>query len=273
MYAVLLITCFGLAPCILAQTAAKAGFRKMKPEEISFLNKTHEVLFAAIPHEYKDWKAQYDNRRFDATEYWCDPQTAMMDCNGMCPQTEGVGDAWALSYNVEFAMPANKSNALKGASAKMVTDYSDPTQLANAQKYTAKTKLKVTVVNNMSAGDVAVNYCDKTPFETISLPVTATLAIISRRSADCPILDGSRPSMKGDYYDNAIIVLGKPVTRKATAKTNDGLTTSRYVVGFDKSKIGRLATQNVVVQIKGDADDIKAYINSIDWQKLYGMLE
>ena len=86
-------------------------------------------------------------------------------------------------------------------------------------------------------------------------------------------MESGRVSMSGNYYDNAIIFLGKPVIAKKTETTSDGLTDTRYSLGFDRGKIGKLIVQNIAIAIKGDAADIDEAIKLIDWQKLYDLID
>lgn len=258
--------------CTLFQGAsAQTGFRKLRPDEVTFLNGVRAALYAAVPHVYKDWKVVADKEAFDANKFWCqDPEAEK--CLGDCPKTLGVTDPYSLSYLAEYSMPNDQAGKLAVESMGLIKDFTDNKQLVAAQKFSAKSKMKITVFENVFPAGVSFSYCAATPMENLQLPVPATIAVIGKHSPDCPIMDGSRVTMSGDYYDRALIVLGKPVTKKTEEKTSDGLTTVTYVAGFDKSKIGKPITQNIVVEIKGDADDIKAAVKLIDWKKLSDMI-
>ncbi len=259
-----------VAICLNAQ--AQSGFRKLRAEEITYINSMHAAMYAATPHTYKNWRVVADDAKFDATMFWCTDPPDGVDCKGDCPTILGVGDPYLLSYNAEYTMTGEESSTIAVTSISLIKDFNNGEQLAASQKYAAKTKMKMNIVFNMDGSPFSFSYCAATPLETLQLPVASTLAVLGRRSVNCPILDGGRASMSGDYYDRALIVLGKPGTKKGAEKTSDGLTTVTYAVGFDKSKIGKLATQNIIIELKGDAEDIKELIKLIDWQKLSAML-
>jgi len=252
------------------------GFRKLRPDEITYLNKSHQQLYDAVPHAYKDWKTLEDSKQFDVRKYWCQEPTADYDCTGDCPSSVGVGDPYSMDWKVDFSMPRDQSDKLAGESIKMIKDFSDPGQIAASLKFTNKSKLQIFVISNVVA-DVPwkFSYCNKTPPVTIELPVQATLAVKGIKSTQCPIVNENTTTanMSADYYDRAIIFLGKPLLKKETTKWHDGLDGISYYIDFDKSKIGKLITQNIVVQIIGDSADIDAAIKLIDWQKLNDMIE
>jgi len=262
--------------CLQAQKKdIKPGFRKQTPAETQFLNSLHQSLYAALPHVYKDWKTAPENS-FDAVKYWCDIPTQWHDCTADIPTSIGHGDPWALNWQVDFTMPDEQSSGLMMAAMKGVTDYTNGQQVATCLKATNKSKLGIFIYANISSGVTGafpISYCNKTPPLTIPLPVAATLAVKGIRSVDCHIMDGGRVSMSGNYYDNAVVFLGKPVSSKTTSTGSDGLTTSRYAIGFDKTRIGKLIVQNIVVTFKGDSADIDEAIKLIDWQKLSDLIE
>ena len=174
-------------------------------------------------------------------------------------------------------MPGSQSDALKGSAMATVKDYTNVAQIAGMLKSIAKTKLSIHINANVYApnsGIFTLVYCPKTPPEAITLPVPATLTLIGIRSDQCPLMSGSRPDMSpGDgYYDDAVVFLGKPVTTKTDDNRHDGRTHTVYGIGFDKSKIGSPVVQNIEVDFKGDADDIRAVVKLIDWQKLYALI-
>lgn len=269
-----------LFACLLCNAQAqkkdvKAGFRKQTPAETQFLNSLHQSLYSSLPHVYKDWKTAPENS-FDAIKYWCDIPTQWHDCTADIPTTIGHGDPWALNWQVDFVMPDEQSSGLMMAAMKGVTDYTNGQQVATCLKATSKSKLGIFIYANVSSGVTGafpVSYCGKTPPVTILLPVAATLAVKGIRSVDCPVMDGGRVSMSGNYYDNAVVFLGKPVSSKTTSTGSDGLTTTRYAIGFDKTRISKLVVQNVVVTFKGDSADIDEAIKLIDWQKLSDLIE
>jgi len=262
--------------CLQAQKKdTKPGFRKQTPAETQFLNSLHQSLYTSLPHVYKDWKTAPENS-FDAIKYWCDIPTQWHDCTADIPTSIGHGDPWALNWQVDFTMPDEQSSGLMMAAMKGVTDYTNGQQVATCLKATNKSKLGIFIYANISSGVTGafpISYCGKTPPVTIPLPVAATLAVKGIRSADCPLMDGGHVSMSGNYYDNAVVFLGKPVSSKTTATGGDGLTTIRYAIGFDKARIGKLVVQNIVVTFKGDSADIDEAIKLIDWQKLSDLIE
>jgi len=254
---------------------AKAQFRKLTANEITYYNALYPVLYNAIPHNYKTWKAMAGRTgEFDIRKYWCPDPTPGNDCTGTCPVSVGKGDPYSLDCDIEFTMPGDQSTALKVAAYKTIKDFNNGKQLATALKSTAKAKLKINVISNVTAGDFVLSYCGKNAPEKLDLPVPATLALLGIHSDGCPVMDGGRPSMSpGDkYYDSAVIFLGKPVAKQSTHVSDDGLTETNYAINFDKAKIGTLITQNIVVTLQGDAEDIKAAVKAINWQKLYAAI-
>jgi hypothetical protein len=256
---------------------AQAQTRKLRQDEINFYNNLHQVLYDAIPHQYKDWRAVGDKKDFDAIKYFCPIVYADNDCTGKTDVALGTREPYQLSYNIEFWMPGDQSDALKGSAMGAVKDYSNAPQIAGMLKSIAKTKLSIRISANVYAPDGGIFtliYCPKTTPEAIALPVTATLALIGIRSAQCPLMADGRPDLSpGDgYYDDAVVFLGKPVNTKTPVNRSDGLTRTAYGIGFDKSKIGSPVVQNIVVDFKGDADDIRAVIKLMDWQKLYALI-
>jgi hypothetical protein len=257
---------------------SKAQERPLRQDEIVYYNKLYPALYAAVPHEYKDWKAVGDKKEFDAIKYFCPEVYPGNDCTGKCPVSLGKGDPYSLNYKIEFTMPGNQSGGLMASAFKSITDYNNATQIATALKSTAKSKLTINVFVNMSAGATGaflLSYCAKNPPEKIALPVPATLALLGIHSEGCPLMSDGRPDMSpGDgYYDGAIIFLGKPVAGQVADDRHDGQARTKYAIAFDKSKIGVPVTQNIVVQIKGDAADVNGAIKLIDWKSLYYLTE
>ncbi|RWY54067.1 hypothetical protein [Mucilaginibacter gilvus] len=251
------------------------SFRHQTPAETAFLNNTHAALSDAIPHTYKDWKTSPEST-YDAIHGWCDVKPDFDDCTGYIPKSVGKGDPYFADVDVEFKMPDEQSAGYITAVYGMIKDFSNGPQVATALKSSNKTKLYIFVSANQSVGNAGafvLSYCAKTPPVNLTLPVPTTLAVKGIRSAECPIMDGGRVSLSGNYYDNAIVFLGKPLTSKKTRTTDDNLTDTRYDIGFDKTKMGKLIVQNVVVTFKGDSADIDEAIKLIDWQKLYALID
>jgi hypothetical protein len=260
--------------CLYFSTQAQS--RKLRQDEIDFYNNLHQVLYDAMPHQYKDWKAVGDKKDFDVLKYFCPIVYADNDCTGKTDITLGTKLPYQLSLSVDFSMPRNQSDAMAGSAMGTVKDYNNAPQIAGMLKSMAKTKLSIHINANVYApsGIFTLVCCPKTSPEAITLPVTATLALIGIRSADCPLMSGGRPDLSpGDsYYDDAVVFLGKPVTTKTPVNRSDGLMRTTYGIGFDKSKIGSPVVQNIEVDFKGDAEDIRAAIKLIDWQKLYALI-
>jgi hypothetical protein len=252
-----------------------SAFRMQRPAETAFLNKLHQELFDALPHTYKNWTAGKEDP-FDALKYWCRDPVSWRDCNGFILKTIGLGDPYSLDWQVEFTMPDEESGPLMGAAVGNIKDFTNGPQVAAAIKSTNKSKLKIFIVANLfitgTHSSMPLSYCAKTPPVPLSLPVPATLALKGLHSADCPIMDGGSVSLKGDYYDNAIVFLGKPVIAKKTETTSDGLTATRYELAFDRAKIGKMEVQNIAVTFKGDSADIDEAIKLINWQKLSDLI-
>ncbi len=270
----ILLVCL-IINCI--QFIASGQERPLRQDEITWFNNLYPVLYNAIPHEYQDWKAVGDGKDFDVIKYFCPVEYADNSCRGKCPVSLGKGDPYSLNYKIEFSMPSEQSDGLAGSAYKSITDFNNATQIAAALKSTAKSKLSIQVMVNISSGGSGaflLSYCSKSPPEKITLPIPATLALIGIHSDGCPFMSDGRPDMSpGDaYYDNAIIFLGKPVAGQTADDRHDGQVRTRYAIAFDKSKIGVPVTQNIVVQIKGDAADINAAIKLIDWKKLYYLI-
>lgn len=257
--------------------SANGQERPLRQDEITYYNHLFPALYNAVPHEYLDWKAVGDSKDFDVIKYFCPIEYADNSCYGKCPVSLGKGDPYSLSYKIDFSMPSDQSAGLAGPAYKAITDFNNATQIAAALKSTAKSKLSIQVIVNISSGASGaflLSYCSKNPPEKITLPVPATLALIGKHSEECPFMSNGRPDMSpGDaYYDNAIIFLGKPVSGQTAYDRHDGQVRTRYAIAFDKSKIGVPVTQNIVVQIKGDAADIEAAIKLIDWKNLYYLI-
>ena len=244
--------------------------RLMRADEIAFYNNIHEVLYSALPHVYKNWKVVEDGKAFDAKKYFCPlPEDG---CYGKIPVSIGKGDPYSLNYFADFTMPGDESAALMVEGFKIIKDYNNANEIALALKTAAKSKVNLRVFCNIDGGQYYITYCPKTPPETIKLPVQATLALKGVRASACPIMSGGRPDMAGNYYDNAVIFLGKPIAKKEQDERSDGINGTIYYIGFDNSKISKLVTQNIIVQITGDSGDIDAIVKLIDWQKLYNAI-
>jgi hypothetical protein len=256
----------------------KPGFRKQRPAETAFLNMLHKTLFESLPHTYKNWTTGKEDP-FDATKYWCGSggPISWHDCTGDIPTSIGIADPYSLSWQVDFKMPDEEAGGLMSAAVRSIKDFSNGQQIAAALKATNKAKLSIFIVANLfitgTSSANALSYCAKTPLVSITLPVPSTLALKGLRSVDCPIMESGRVSMSGNYYDNAIIFLGKPVIAKKTETTSDGLTATRYSIGFDRAKIGKFIVQNIAITINGDSADIDEAIKLIDWQKLYDVID
>lgn len=241
----------------------------MRADEIAFYNNIHEVFYSALPHAYKSWKVVEDGKEFDAKKFFCPLNDG---CYGTISVSIGKGDPYSLSYFIDFTMPGDESGLLMATAFSSIKDYTNADQIATALKSTAKSKISIRVFNNIDGGQFPVTYCSKTPPETIKLPVTAGLALKGVRAASCPIMSSGRPDMAGNYYDNAVVFLGKAVAKKTPDERSDGISGAVYAIGFDKSKLDKVITQNIVVTITGDAADIEAIIKLIDWQKLYNAI-
>jgi hypothetical protein len=257
--------------------SSSAQTRKLRQDEINFYNNLHQVLYNALPHVYKDWKATGDAKDFDVFKYFCPMVYADNDCTGKTDIALGTKLPHQLSMSVDFAMPRSQSDAMAGSAMSTVTDYNNAAQIAAMLKGLSKRKLSIHINANVYApgsGVFTLVYCPKTTPEAITLPVPATLALIGIRSADCQLMSGSRPDLSpGDgYYDDAVVFMGKPVTTKTADNRSDGLIRTVFGIGFDKTKIGSPVVQNIEVDFKGDAEDIRAAIKLIDWQKLYALI-
>ena len=267
-----------LAGLIAAEAQAQdknSSFRMQRPEETAFLNKLHKDLFDAIPHTYKNWKTDKEDG-FDALKYWCRDETSWAKCSGWILKSIGKGDPYSLDWKVDFNMDESESGPLMASAISMIKDYTNGQQVAAALKSTNKTKLEIFVFANLSANSSQVfkmAYCAKTPLQKIELPVAATLAIKGFKSTGCPIMESGSVSLSANYYDSALVFLGKPATAKTTTHTSDGLTEDGYGIAFDNKKIGSLVVQNIMVQFKGDSADIDEAVKLIDWQKLSSLIE
>lgn len=265
-----------IAQCTNAQDKS-ALFRKQRPAETAFLNKLHAALFTALPHTFRDWATGKEDTTFDATKYWCGDAVSWHDCTGDILKTVGISDPYSLNWEVEFTMPDQEKVGLMVTAMGNINDYTNGPQVAAALKSTNKSKLKISIVANLyitgTGSSMALSYCAKTPLVPLSIPVPTTLALKGIRSAECPIMDGGSVSLHGEYYDSAIVYLGKPVIAKKTENTSDGLTDTRYQMAFDRAKISKLSVQNIAVTFKGDSADIDEAIKLIDWQKLSDLIE
>jgi hypothetical protein len=252
---------------------SKAEFRKLRPNEAVFLDKLHSILADAIPHSFYNWENDKIEKGFDALKLWCTDPKSGDDRTGYCPVSLGKQEPYSVKYEIELRMPDKQSKALLLNAYKRITDFNSTEQIAGALKSTAVTRIKISVETNVLPGaSYKLSYCPKMPPTAIVLPVPATLAIMGLHSDACPIMAAGKVDMTADYYDNALIILGRPAIKRAVEERADGLTEIDYSVGFDRAKTGRLATQNIVVSIHGDAADINQAIKRIDWKKLYYLL-
>lgn len=254
---------------------AKAQMRKLRLEEIAFYTTVHKALYAAMPHTYKDWTVVNDEKpEMDVANFWCQaPEGAdPANCRGKTFISTGTTEPYGLVSRVEFAMSQTETGQLMVAAFKGITDYKDAAQIAKAMKGTANAKLAIQIVVNIDGGDFDLIYCGRTPPQNIKLPVPAAHALKGIRSPECPIMSEGAADMHANYYDEALIFLGKPVAGKTPDNWSDGLSGMRYKIGFDHAKIGKTVVQNVAITIKGDAADIDAAIALIDWQKLYALI-
>ena len=249
--------------------------RKLRPDEVAFYTTVHKALYAAMPHSYKDWTVTNDDKPdMDVNNFWCQAPEGEdpTNCRGKTFVSVGTTEPYALASSVAFAMSSDAGGAGMVAAFKGITDYKDAGQIAKAMKGMANTKLSIQIVANMDGGDFDLIYCGKTPPQTLKLPVPSTLALKGIRSIQCPIMADGAPDMHANYYDEAVIFLGKPVVSKTPDSWSDGLSGMRYKIAFDRSKIGKLVVQNYAITIKGDTADIDAAVALIDWQKLYALI-
>jgi len=245
----------------------------MLPAEAAFYNKVHTDLASAVPHGFYDWKIDTGPDDFDALKLWCADAKTPDDHLGYCPVRLGKSEPYSLKYEIEFNMPDAQSKALLESEFKKITDFNSTRQIAAALKSTAVRWLKISIATNvLTAANNRLSYCAGIQPKTITLPVPPALALMGLHSDDCPIMVAGRIDMTADYYDNALIILGKPPARRSVEQRSGGLAEMDCGAGFDQSKTGRLETQNIVVSIHGDAADISAAIKLIDWQKLCYLL-
>lgn len=267
---------FVLFFCLATANGQKnSAFRQQTPAETAFLNSLYASLSACIPHTYKDWKTSPE-RTYDAVRAWCDVSPDFNDCKGYIPRNIGRSDPYAMDVDVEFKMTDEQSVGYITGVYSMIKDFNNGPQVAAAIKSGNKTRLYIFVVANIAGGEASafpLSYCAKTPPVHFSLPVNATLAVKGIRSAECPIMESGRVSLSGNYYDNALVFLGKPVISKKTRTTSDNLTDTRYGIGFDIKKLSKMLVQNIVVTFQGDSADIDEAIKLIDWQKLNDLIE
>jgi len=276
MKTTIIVSVLMLAGCwTLTAQNAHPGFRKMTAQEQNYLNGLRKVLYSSIPHTYKTWNSiNDDGKDFNINDYWCKDPMPGDDCKGLCPESIGVGDPYSLNCIVDYKMPGEESSKLMASSYQMIKDFQNASQIAAALKSSAASKLTIRIFANIPGGDFDLSYCGKNPPVPIQLPIPSTLALKGLRSASCPIMqEGTKQAdLHGDYYDRAIIFLGKaPATKKAD-DWSDGLSGTRYTVGFDHAKIGKTITQNIVVTITGDSADIEAAIALIDWKALAALI-
>jgi hypothetical protein len=261
--------------CVISNTIQAQphpGFRKLRPNETAYLNNLYASLYSSIPHSYKNWTVVGDPQTFSISEFWCQDVPDGVDCINDCPESLGKSEPYTLSCYEDFTMDGSESGSLMVAAVSGITDYNNASQIATTLKGTAKSKIAIRIYANLDGAEQILSYCGKTPPQQISLPVPAALALKGVRSPACPILSSGRADMSGDYYDNAVIILGKPVVFRKNEHTDDGLSDTRYTPGFDHSKIGTTTTQNIIITIKGDSDDIDAIVGMIDWVKLNNLI-
>ncbi len=258
-----------LSICFL--TSVHAQFRKLRKDEIDYLNKAHLAIWNAIPHEYKDWTPNGDEKAFEAAQHWAGGDEKYF---GTCPVSVGKSEPYNINVFQDFAMSSSESGTIAMESMKKITDYQNGAQIAAALKYSAKTKIQVHVYSNVDGGAFVIRSCDKVSLVKIELPVKATLAYKAIRSESCPMYESGTKTvdMHGDYYDNALIFLGQPVAKKENDDRHDGITRTVYNVGLDKTKLSKPLMQNIIVQITGNSDDIDAVIKAIDWKALNDMI-
>ena len=253
---------------------SSAQSRQLRSDEITYFTALHAAIHISLPHTYKDWtKTNDDEDDWDITTQGCmDSHHPDAECKGRTSASLGKTDPYSLASKVSFAMSSEESNKLSTSSFAGIKDYTSADQIATALKTTAATKLEITVVTNIDGGSFSIVYCPKDPLQSIKLSVPTTLAIKGIRSVRCPIIASGQPDTHANYYDGAIIFLGKPVVSKSPEDRSDGTKEMNYKIGFDHTKIGKPITQNIVVTIKGDSADIDAAIALIDWNKLYSMI-
>jgi hypothetical protein len=261
--------------CLLAMlcSPAMAQFRKITQAEIDYLNRVHGLLYDALPHGHLGWKVVEYGKAFDASKYWCSEGEAQ--CLGTCPVSLGKKDPYQLDYKVDFTIPDDQKNSLISTGMAQLKDYTNAQQVATFLKSIAKTNLQVWIfTNDFGATDAdLITYCPKTPPVKLNIPVKSVLAVMGLRSDACPLTAGGTPDMHANYTDNAIVVLGKPLLKTRHAIEENGIARDNYTVAFDNTKLNKLVTQNIVVKFIGDAKDIQAAVEAINWQKLSDMLE
>jgi hypothetical protein len=256
----------------LFSTTSRAQFRKMTQGEIDYLNKVRQVLYEATPHEYADWKGVGDEKEFDARTFWC--PGGEENCIGTCPVSTGKKDPYGMGYAIDFTIPDDQKGGMMAAAMGDLKDYTNVSQVAKVMKAMAKTTLHIQLyVNDPGTDGFSIVYCPKTPPVRLNIPVPTASALMGIRSAACPATAAGQPDMHANYYDSAIIVLGKPLVRTKHETGADGMATDRFIEAFDKTRMGALVTQNITVALKGDAKDIQAAIALINWQKLYALLD
>jgi|SRR6185503_14565721 len=268
-----LLLLIALQVSISLNAQSMAAYRKLRPAEAAFLNRVHSMLTAVVPHSFYNWTSGEDDDGFDAVRLWCaDPKSADEHL-GYCPVSLAKSEPYSVKYEIEFRMPDKQSKNLLLNAYKGITDYNSTDQIAVALKSTAATWLKISIVTNVLPGAInKLSYCAKMQPAQITLPVPATLAVMGLHSDACPIMQSGKVDMTGDYYDNALIILGKPVIKKTPVQRTDGLMETDYSTGFDRSKINRYTTQNIIITIHGDAADINVAMKLIDWKRLYSLI-
>jgi hypothetical protein len=268
----LLLMALQMSVSISAQS--KAGFRKLNPGEAAFLTKVYYIMAGAVPHTFYDWKTDNEEDDFDALKLWSTGPGNAGEHRGDCPISLGKTEPYAVSYTIIFMMPDKQSKAVLLAAYKKITDYNSPSQISGALKSTAVCRLTIDITTNvMPSAITKMSYCGKTPPARILLPVPAKLALLGRRTDNCPIMAGGKIDMTADYYDTALIFLGKPVVKKPVPQQMPGLVQTGYSAGFDRSQIGHMTIQNMIISIHGDAADINVAIRMIDWKKLYYLVD
>ncbi len=268
-----LLLLIALQVSISLSAQSMATYRKLRPAEAAFLNRVHSMLSAVVPHSFYNWTTDQDGDDFDALKLWCENPKSADDHLGYCPVSLGKSEPYSVKYEIEFRMPDRQSKALLLNAYKTITDFNSTDQIAGALKSTAVTWLRISIVTNVLPGTInKLSYCAKMQPSQIALPVPATLAVMGLHSDACPIMLSGKVDMTGDYYDDAVIILGKPVIKKALEQRPDGLMEADYSTGFDRSKINHYTTQNIAITIHGDAADINVAMKLIDWKKLYSLI-
>lgn len=268
-----LLLLIALQVSISLSAQSMAAYRKLRPAEAAFLNRVHSMLTVVVPHSFYNWTSGEDDDGFDAVRLWCaDPKSADEHL-GYCPVSLAKSEPYSVKYEIEFRMPDKQSKNLLLNAYKGITDYNSTDQIAVALKSTAVARLKISIITNVLPGAIKkLTYCTKIQPAQMVLSVPAALAVMGMRSDACPIMLSGKVDMTADYYDEALIILGKPVIKRALEQRPDGLMEADYSTSFDRWKINRYTTQNIAIIIHGDAADINVAMKLIDWKRLYSLI-